>query len=89
MQTAIDLNQTAPAPQLTQKKLTPFIDVSCTGPQQENGLQMMAYPLTEGKVGLDSERKQANPGHVYLDRNDFPPGVFDVRVDCTTTQGVT
>ncbi|MGH7156479.1 MAG: hypothetical protein ACREF3_21365, partial [Acetobacteraceae bacterium] len=63
--------------------------VSCTSPQN-TGLQMMAYPLTEGRVGLDSRRYKGNsPGQLILDRGDFPPGNFDVRVDCTTAQGVT
>ncbi|MGH8014382.1 MAG: hypothetical protein ACREQ4_17980 [Candidatus Binataceae bacterium] len=90
VQTAIDLNQTAPAPQLTQSTAQNGVQVSCTSPQNTSGLQMMAYPLTEGRVGLDSVRyKGKSPGQLNLDRGDFPPGNFDVRVDCTTDQGVT
>jgi hypothetical protein len=89
VQTAIELNQTAPAPQLTEKSFVgDYKEVSCTGPQ-ENDLQMMAYPLTEGKVGLDSMRSQLFPGELLLRRQEFPPGNFNVRVDCTTDQGVT
>lgn len=89
VQTALDLNQSVPAPQLAQSTGQNGVQVSCTT-AQGTGLQMSAYPNTEGPASLNAVRWQGNsPGQLDLVRNQFPPGTFDVRVNCTTTEGLT
>jgi hypothetical protein len=95
VQTALDLNKTAPAPQLTLSTDQNGVQVSCTSPQG-TGLQMVAYPSALDPRNLprslEAVRFQGNsPGQLDLVRNQFPAGDhFDnVRVDCTTTDGLT
>jgi hypothetical protein len=88
---ALELNQSAPAPQLTTSTAQSGVQVSCTSPQGTE-LQMIAYPTALGPHSLEAVRFQGNsPGQLDLVRSQFPAGApYDnVRVDCTTTDGMT
>ncbi len=90
VQTAIDLNQLASAPLLTHPSFPQSYGllVTClpTSPR-ETGLRMIAYAIPEGPTSLQAAR--SSTGQLLLVRNQFPTGDFDVRVNCTTTDGLT
>ncbi len=86
VQTALNLNHTAPAPQLAGEEAIDGVRVSCTNPAQP-GLQMIAYARGDGPHTRDAVRVQGgSSGQLDLARSQFPAGDLfdDVRVDCTT-----
>jgi hypothetical protein len=87
--TAVALNKLAVGPTLqTIQNSGSQKDVSCTIANPNiRSLSLIAYPVQEGPNSPHAQRVQGSSPRVdlSLDRTQFPPGNYDIRVVCTTT----
>ncbi|MBV9598195.1 MAG: hypothetical protein JOZ87_15175 [Chloroflexi bacterium] len=88
VEVAIGLDKLQVGPRLDAPSDKPG-QITCTTPESSS-LQMRAYPAEQGPGGPVVQTWQGiSLGNLDVSRAQLPPGNYDVRVDCTTTRGLT